>query len=100
METIVWIDEKQIEATDFNSERVIVSGYANDAQKISLSFKVTSEEYHDVAVLLYKNDFLVRVPEMDLEFPAVIHNYATDRTDLYQPGQVADYYLELREKLD
>lgn len=99
METIVWIDEKQIVATGFSEEHVTVSGSGNGARKISFSFKVTSEEYHDLAVLLYKNDFQVRVPELDLEFPAAIDNYSTDRTDLYQPGQVADYYLELREKL-
>lgn len=98
METIVWIDDKQIKATDFKNEQVQISEADNSAEKISFSFKVNSEEYHDVAVLLYKNDFQVRVPDLDLEFPATIHNYATDRTDLYKEGQVADYYLELIEK--
>lgn len=96
METIVWIDDKQINAYDFTAEDTAVSGDGN--LKISFSFKVSSAEYHDVAVLLYKNDFMVRVPELNLNFPAVIHNYSTDLTDLYQPGQVADYYLELAEK--
>lgn len=98
METNVWIDDKQIKATDFKNEQVRISDAEHGATKISFSFKVNSEEYHDVAVLLYKNDFQVRVPDLDLEFPATIHNYATDRTDLYQEGQVADYYLELIEK--
>ncbi|PKH10496.1 DUF3219 family protein [Planomicrobium sp. MB-3u-38] len=98
METAVWIDDKQIEATDFRNEHVQLSGTENKINKISFSFKVNSEEYHDVAVLLYKNDFEVRVPDLKLEFPATIHNYATDRTDLYQEGQIADYYLELIEK--
>lgn len=96
METIVWIDDKQIKARGFKNEQLIAGGMV--AKKISFSFRVTTEEYHDVAVLLYKNDFQVRVPELDLQFPASIHNYSTDRTDLYQPGQVADYYLELIEK--
>lgn len=98
METTVWIDDKRIVATDFKNEQLKVSGTEKNVQKISFSFKVNSEEYHDVAVLLYKNDFQVHVPELDLKFPATIHNYATDRTDLYKAGQVADYYLELIEK--
>lgn len=98
MDTIVWIDNKKILASDFKEQRLELAGSEEGRRKISFSFKVSSEEYHDVAVLLYKNDFQVRVPELDLEFPATIHNYSTDRTDLYQPGQVADYYLELAEK--
>lgn len=98
METIVWIDNTQIKATDFKEEHVQISDAEDDVKKISFSFKVSSEEYHDVAVLLYKNDFQIRVPDVNLEFPATIHNYATDRTDLYKEGQIADYYLELIEK--
>lgn len=98
MGTTVWIDEKQIEAFDFKNEKAKSTGSSDVQHKISFSFQVTSEEYHDLAVLLYKNDFQVRIPELELEFPATIHNYATDRTDLYQAGQVADYYLELIEK--
>lgn len=98
METTVWIDDKQIEALDFKNEKFEVPASSDILKKISFSFQVTSEEYHDLAVLLYKNDFQVRVPELELEFPATIYNYATDRTDLYQEGQVADYYLELIEK--
>lgn len=100
METIVWIDDTQITATDFKNEPVQTSDAEHSLRKISFSFKVNSEEYHDVAVLLYKNDFQVRVPDLDLKFPATIHNYATDRTDLYKEGQIADYYLELIEKRD
>ena len=98
VETIVWIDDKQIEASDFKNEKLEIPASADVRHKVSFSFQVTSEEYHDLAVLLYKNDFQVRIPELELEFPATIHNYATDRTDLYQAGQVADYYLELIEK--
>lgn len=97
METIVWIDDKEIKAYDFKEELMKASAAEGNIKKISFSFKVSSEEYHDVAVLLYKNNFQVRVPELDLEFPATIHNYSTDRTDLYKPEQVADYYLELTE---
>ena len=98
METLVWIDEKQIHARNFNKELLKVAGSEDGVVKISFSFGVSSEEYHDTAVLLYKNDFQVRVPELALAFPATIHNYATDRTDLYKEKQVAEYYLELIEK--
>lgn len=98
METIVWIDDKEIKAHDFKNEQIEVPGTEDARKKISFSFQVNSEEYHDVAVLLYKNDFQVRVPELNLEFSAAIHNYSTDLTDLYKPGQIADYYLELLEK--
>jgi len=98
METNVWIDEKQIHASDFKKELLKVPGSEGNVTKISFSFEVSSEDYHDTAVLLYKNDFQVRVPELELAFPAIIYNYATDRTDLYKEGQVADYYLELIEK--
>lgn len=98
METIVWIDEKQIVAQGFKKELLKASEAEGDVVKISFSFVVRSDQYHDTAVLLYKNDFQVRVPELNLEFPATIHNYATDLTDLYKEGQVADYYLELIEK--
>ncbi|MFD1032688.1 DUF3219 family protein [Metaplanococcus flavidus] len=95
---MVWIDDTQIKATGFKHEQLSVSDTEDDVRKISFSFQVNSEEYHDVAVLLYKNDFQVRVPELDIAFSATIHNYATDRTDLYKADQVADYYLELIEK--
>ncbi|HSJ37117.1 MAG TPA: DUF3219 family protein [Planococcus sp. (in: firmicutes)] len=98
METIIWIDEKQISAYGFKKELLKVLGSEDDVKKISFSFKVSSEEYHDTAVLLYKMNFTVRVPELELEFPATIHNYSTDLTDLYKAGQVAEYYLELIEK--
>lgn len=98
MEMNIWIDEKQIKAYDFKDERIHVSSMKHDATKISFSFKVSSEEYHDIAVLLYKNNFQVKVPERKLDFSATIHNYSTDRTDLYKTEQVAVYYLELIEK--
>lgn len=88
----------EIQAKDFRKEMVEVAGAEDGMSKISFSFAVSSEDYHDTAVLLYKMNFAVRVPELDLEFPAAIQNYATDRTDLYTSGQVADWNLELIEQ--
>ncbi|MEI3598466.1 MULTISPECIES: DUF3219 family protein [unclassified Oceanobacillus] len=65
---------------------------------IAFDFKVHSDDYHDVTTELYKNDFLVRVPERNLEFQAVIHNYSTSVTDLYVQDAVGDFKLELIEK--
>ncbi|SEM15272.1 Protein of unknown function [Mesobacillus persicus] len=65
--------------------------------KISVGFKVTSEEYHDVATLLYKETFEVSVPERELQFKGKIINYSTSITNLYEKGQVGDYLLSLLE---
>ncbi|MBT2570678.1 DUF3219 family protein [Planococcus sp. ISL-110] len=99
METTVWINTTEIHAFNFKEE---VSEKANSHQqkrKISFDFKVTSEQYHDIAVLLYEMNFRIRVPAQELEFNASISNYSTSITDLYKPGQVADYYLELVEQV-
>ena len=37
----------------------------NDVHEISVGFEVTSEEYHDIATLLYEGTFHVSVPEKD-----------------------------------
>lgn len=71
---------------------------ADGRKWLSCDFKVTSEAYHDIAVLLYDMDFRVVVPGEGAEFHASISNYYTDTTNLYDGNQVADYHLELTEK--
>lgn len=66
--------------------------------KAGFDFKVKSEDYHDVTTLLYLNDFIIRIPEMELEFPATISNYSTSITNLYKENEVGDFRLELIEK--
>jgi predicted DNA-binding ArsR family transcriptional regulator len=66
---------------------------------IEMEFQVTSEEYHDITVLLYENDFTVKVPEEKLEIKATIHRYSTSITDLYKKGNVGDFQLALIEKM-
>lgn len=66
--------------------------------QISFEFTVTHEDYHDVTTLLYKNDFIVHVPKKNLEFPAVITNYSTSITNLYEKGSTGLFKLELTEK--
>ncbi|WP_142827448.1 DUF3219 family protein [Planococcus soli] len=98
METTVWINDTEIHAFNFTKELSKQPNSQQRKRKISFDFKVTSEEYHDIAVLLYEMNFRIRVPAQKLEFEASISNYSTSITDLYKPGQVADYYLELVEQ--
>lgn len=91
-------------------QKIVINGYTievfdltktvvqNEKIKVSFAFEVTSEDYHDVTTLLYKNDFMVKVPDEDLEFPAVITNYSTSITNLYEQGAVGTFKVELIEK--
>jgi len=91
-------------------QKIVINGYAievfdltktivqKEKLKVSFVFEVTSEDYHDVTTLLYKNDFMVKVPDEDLEFPAVITNYSTSITNLYEQGAVGTFKVELIEK--
>lgn len=69
----------------------------NGLHNITIDFKVTSEEYHDIAVLLYEGTFDVQVPERDLAFTGTIQQYSTSITNLYEKGQVGDYHVSLLE---
>ncbi len=67
-------------------------------RKINVDFIVKHEDYHDITTLLYENDFIVKVPEENLEFPATITNYSTSITNLYEEGAEGEFKLELTEK--
>ena len=67
----------------------------NDVHEISVGFEVKSEEYHDIATLLYEGTFHVSVPEKDLSFRGTIGQYSTSLTNLYEEGQVGEYSLTL-----
>lgn len=69
----------------------------NSFNEISVGFEVTSEEYHDIATLLYEGTFDVKVPDLPLSFRGTIQQYSTSITNLYEKGQVGDYSLTLRE---
>lgn len=72
--------------------------YFNEGRRnIVVDFNVTSEDYHDIATLLYEGTFNVQVPEKNLEFKGSIQNYYTSITNLYKEGEVADYHLRLQE---
>ncbi|MFJ8234890.1 DUF3219 family protein [Ureibacillus sp. NPDC094379] len=69
----------------------------NDLRKVVLDFKVSSEDYHDIAVLLYEGTFDVKVPERNLAFRGTIQQYSTSITNLYEKGEVGDYHVCLLE---
>jgi hypothetical protein len=69
----------------------------NGLHKISVQFKVTSEEYHDITTLLYQGTFNIKVPDRNLSFMATIYQYSTSFTNLYIKGQVGDFKLVLLE---
>jgi hypothetical protein len=69
----------------------------NSLHKISVQFKVTSGEYHDITTLLYKGTFDIKVHERDLSFRAWIYQYSTSFTNLYIKGQVGEFKLVLLE---
>ncbi|MBD1380395.1 DUF3219 family protein [Metabacillus arenae] len=91
MPTEVLLDDRVIKVNSYKEENV------NGLQKISVDFKVTSNEYHDVTTLLYKGRFDVKVPERELSFEGTINQYSTSVTNLYEENQVGDFKLTLIE---
>lgn len=58
----------------------------NKLHKISIEFKVSREDYHDVTTLLYEGTFDIRVNEKGLTFRGTIQQYSTSVTNLYIKG--------------
>ena len=87
----IYLDETKIPLTFFEDETV------DGLYKVTIEFNVTSEAYHDIAVLLYRERFDVEVPDKDKKFKGEIYNYSTSLTNLYEDNQVAVYRLVLKE---
>ncbi|MCO4851072.1 DUF3219 family protein [Bacillus vallismortis] len=66
-------------------------------RKIAFTLNVTSETYHDIAVLLYEKTFNVEIPDESLAFRGDITNYSTSLTNLYEAGSVSEFYIEITE---
>ncbi|WP_341963235.1 YkvR family protein [Planococcus maritimus] len=92
MSEIIQLNGHQIE-----TERLELQHLKDGRRQIFCDFKVTSDAYHDIAVLLYEMNFRVNLPANGQEFDAAISNYFTDTTNLYEGNKVADYHLELTE---
>lgn len=84
-----------------NGTTIPVTRYENKVAggriQLSVYFNVTHEEYHDITTLLYKGSFDVKVPDKGLDFVGAIHKYSTSVTNLYEKGNVGEFYLELVE---
>ncbi|MBM7661841.1 hypothetical protein JOC85_002648 [Bacillus mesophilus] len=65
--------------------------------KISVDFKVTSDEYHDITTLLYNGTFEVKVLPKGFTFQGTITQYSTSFTNLYEKNQVGVFSLSLLE---
>ncbi|MCM3567710.1 DUF3219 family protein [Neobacillus mesonae] len=87
----VILNSTPIKIEQFFEEKV------NGLHKISITFNVTSEDYHDIATLLYEGTFDIKVPEKDLRFKAAIQQYYTSITNLYNAGEVGEYTVVLLE---
>ncbi|WP_251550570.1 DUF3219 family protein [Neobacillus muris] len=85
------LNDTEIEIYQYEEEKV------NGLQMISVHFKVTSEQYHDITTLLYKGTYQVKIPDRNLSFTGTIRQYFTSFTNLYEKGQVGDFSLSLIE---
>lgn len=82
-----------------NLTKDVIQKDGKEAILISFEFQVKSEDYHEITTLLYKNDFRVEIPDAELDFQAVIYNYSTSITNLYEENKVGEFRLQLIEKL-
>ncbi|MEH7415380.1 DUF3219 family protein [Neobacillus drentensis] len=71
----------------------------NNIYRITVTFKVTSADYHDITTLLYKGTFNVKIPERKLAFRGAIQQYSTSLTNLYEKDQVGVFKLSLLETI-
>ncbi|WP_160722832.1 DUF3219 family protein [Bacillus sp. USDA818B3_A] len=91
MVTELILNDTLIKLDDYQEENI------NHLYKIDVTFKVTSEDYHDITTLLYQGTFDVKIPERQLAFKAAIHQYSTSITNLYEKEQVGVFKLSLLE---
>ncbi|MEJ8302793.1 DUF3219 family protein [Saccharibacillus sacchari] len=96
--TEIWIDERRFDVTGLR-EFVVERTDGRDRRTFAFDFKVTHEQYHDVATLLYKGTFRLRIPRFGYDGVTDIHNYSTSLDNLYEKDAVGDYHLELAESL-
>ncbi|MGR0119181.1 DUF3219 family protein [Bacillus halotolerans] len=88
---------KTLRLNDVTLEMSTYQEESEPKRKIAFTLHVTSEAYHDIAVLLYEKAFNVEVPERNLAFRGEITNYSTSLTNLYEAGAVSEFYIEITE---
>ena len=87
----IFLDGTSIKVFNYAEEK------ENGLNRITIDFKVSSDDYHAITTLLYKGTFNVSVPARELVFTGTIHQYSTFFTNLYEKGQVGDFHLSLLE---
>lgn len=87
----IQLDDTKIHVTHYEKT------HNKNRLQISVTFNVTSEAYHDIATLLYKEQFDVKVPQDQIEFRGTIKKYSTSLINLYEAEQVSEYKLTLEE---
>ncbi|WP_449540207.1 DUF3219 family protein [Ferdinandcohnia sp. Marseille-Q9671] len=84
-----------------NDYKLKITDYKEDLHegvlRVTVDFKVSSEDYHDVTTLLYKGKFDLKVPDRNIECKVSIEQYSTSITNLYEKDQVGDFTLSLVE---
>ena len=88
---------KTLRLNDVTLEMSTYQEESEPKRKIAFTLHVTSETYHDIAVLLYEKTLNVEVPERNLAFRGEITNYSTSLTNLYEAGAVSEFYIEITE---
>lgn len=91
MQTSIQINDYTIDAQHVKIKR-------DSRYKVNFEFLVNHDTYHEITTLLYKNDFTVKIPEKNITFEAIITNYSTSITNLYEKDAVGTFVLELSEK--
>ncbi|NHM32541.1 DUF3219 family protein [Neobacillus terrae] len=87
----IFLNDQVIQVDHFEEAEV------NGLKQVTLDFKVTHDDYHNVTTLLYKGTFNIRIPSKNNEFKGTIHNYSTSITNLYEKGQTGDFHLVILE---
>ncbi|MEH7546185.1 MULTISPECIES: DUF3219 family protein [Bacillaceae] len=85
------LNDTAIKLDHYDEEKI------NNLYRITVTFKVTSADYHDITTLLYKGSFDVKIPERKLTFKGAIQQYSTSVTNLYEKDQVGEFKLSLLE---
>lgn len=98
MITQIVLDTTPIQVENFSHTTLPDRNKPDVLRKVTFDFEVTSEMYHDITTLLYKNDFTVTIPGKNIYFEATIANYYTSITNLYEENNVGIFHLELIEK--
>ncbi|SHT19757.1 Protein of uncharacterised function (DUF3219) [Mycobacteroides abscessus subsp. abscessus] len=91
MVTEIQLNDTKINITQYDEKKI------EGKTQISITFYVASDDYHEIATLLYKGTFDVIVLERHLEFRGTIQEYSTSITNLYEKGQIGEYKLTLKE---